>query len=79
MGGDAGYTVRAYKSKPARTGFSTAKGDSAMLAIIGSNLLSSKAAQPTKQPFEISDSRCPGFTLICLLEREGLKPSTPAL
>jgi hypothetical protein len=34
-----------------------------MRAIIGSNLLSSTAAQPTKKPFEIYDSRLPGFTL----------------
>ena len=34
-----------------------------MRAIIGPNLLSSKAAQPTKKPFEIYDSRLPGFTL----------------
>jgi integrase len=31
--------------------------------IIGSNLLSSTEAQPTKKPFEIYDSRLPGFTL----------------
>jgi integrase len=35
----------------------------AMRAIIGSNLLSSKFARPTKKPFEIYDSRLPGFTL----------------
>jgi hypothetical protein len=34
-----------------------------MQAIIGSKLLSSKAAQPTKKPFEIYDSRLSGFTL----------------
>jgi hypothetical protein len=34
-----------------------------MQAIIGSTLLSSKAAQPTKKPFEIYDSRLSGFTL----------------
>ena len=34
-----------------------------MRAIIGSNLLSSPAARPTKKPFEIYDSRLPGFTL----------------
>jgi integrase len=34
-----------------------------MRAIIGSNLLSSTVAQPTKKPFEIYDSRLPGFTL----------------
>jgi integrase len=34
-----------------------------MHAIIGSTLLSSKVAQPTKKPFEIYDSRLIGFTL----------------
>ena len=34
-----------------------------MRAIIGPNLLSSKVAQPTKKPFELYDSRLPGFTL----------------
>src|SRR6266404_4302012 len=34
-----------------------------MQAIIGSTLLSSKVAQPTKKPFEIYDSRLIGFTL----------------
>jgi hypothetical protein len=34
-----------------------------MQAIIGSTLLSSKAAQPAKKPFEIYDSRLAGFTL----------------
>lgn len=34
-----------------------------MRAIIGSNLLSSTVAQPTKKPFEIYDSRLRGFTL----------------
>ena len=34
-----------------------------MQAIIGSKLLSSKVAQPTKKPFEIYDSRLSGFTL----------------
>lgn len=34
-----------------------------MRALIGPNLLSSKVAQPTKKPFEIYDSRLPGFTL----------------
>ncbi len=34
-----------------------------MRAIIGSTLLSSKVAQPAKKPFEIYDSRLPGFTL----------------
>jgi len=34
-----------------------------MQAIIGSMLISSKAAQPTEKPFEIYDSRLPGFTL----------------
>jgi integrase len=34
-----------------------------MQAIIGSKLLSSKAAQPTRKPFEIYDSRLSGFTL----------------
>jgi hypothetical protein len=34
-----------------------------MRATIGPNLLSSKVAQPTKKPFEIYDSRLPGFTL----------------
>lgn len=34
-----------------------------MQAIIGSTLLSSKVAQPTKKPFEIYDIRLPGFTL----------------
>jgi integrase len=34
-----------------------------MLAIIGSNLLSSKIAQPTEKPFEIYDSRLSGFVL----------------
>jgi integrase len=34
-----------------------------MQAIIGSKLLSSKAAQPTQKPFEIYDSRLSGFTL----------------
>jgi len=34
-----------------------------MQAIIGSTLLSSKMAQPTKKPFEIYDSRLSGFTL----------------
>jgi len=32
-------------------------------AIIGARLLSRKVAQPTKKPFEIYDSRLPGFTL----------------
>jgi integrase len=32
-------------------------------AIIGARLLSRKIAQPTKKPFEIYDSRLPGFTL----------------
>lgn len=44
--------------------FSTAtRGDFAMQAIIGSTLLSSKVSQPAKKPFEIYDSRLPGFTL----------------
>src|SRR5579863_502707 len=34
-----------------------------MQAVIGSMLLSSKAAQPSKKPFEIYDSRLSGFTL----------------
>src|SRR5579862_8308176 len=34
-----------------------------MRAIIGAKLLSSKAAQPAEKPFEIYDSRLPGFTL----------------
>ena len=34
-----------------------------MRAIIGAKLLSSSAAQPTTKPFEIYDSRLPGFTL----------------
>jgi integrase len=34
-----------------------------MRGIIGSNLLWSTVAQPTKKPFEIYDSRLPGFTL----------------
>jgi Arm DNA-binding domain len=34
-----------------------------MRAIIGSTLLSSKMAQPTKKPFEIHDNRLSGFTL----------------
>jgi len=34
-----------------------------MRGIIGSNLLSSTVAQPMKKPFEIYDSRLPGFTL----------------
>jgi hypothetical protein len=34
-----------------------------MQAIIGSRLLSSQAAQPTKKAFEIYDSRLSGFTL----------------
>jgi integrase len=34
-----------------------------MRAIIGATLLSSNAARPTKKPFEIYDSRLPGFTL----------------
>lgn len=34
-----------------------------MRAIIGSILLSSKVSQPTDKPFEIYDSRLPGFTL----------------
>jgi integrase len=34
-----------------------------MRAVIGPNLLSSKVAQHTKKPFEIYDSRLPGFTL----------------
>jgi integrase len=34
-----------------------------MQAVIGSMLLSSKAAQPTKKPFEIYDSRLSGFIL----------------
>src|SRR5256885_7425020 len=38
-------------------------GDFAMQAIIGSTLLSSKVAQPTKKPFEIYDTRLIGFTL----------------
>jgi len=34
-----------------------------MQAIIGPTLLSSKVAQPTHKPFEIYDTRLPGFTL----------------
>ena len=34
-----------------------------MQAIIGSSLLSSQMAQPRERPFEIYDSRLPGFTL----------------
>jgi hypothetical protein len=34
-----------------------------MQAIIGPTLLSSKEAQPTHKPFEIYDTRLPGFTL----------------
>ncbi|HUA22798.1 MAG TPA: site-specific integrase [Steroidobacteraceae bacterium] len=34
-----------------------------MRAIIGAKLLSSKVAQPAEKPFEIYDSRLPGFTL----------------
>jgi Arm DNA-binding domain len=34
-----------------------------MQAFIGTNLLSSEIAQPTTKPFEIYDSRLPGFTL----------------
>jgi integrase len=34
-----------------------------MRAIIGATLLSSNAARPAKKPFEIYDSRLPGFTL----------------
>jgi len=34
-----------------------------MQAVIGPNLLSSKVAQPRKRPFELYDSRLPGFTL----------------
>ena len=34
-----------------------------MRAIIGAKLLASKAAQPAAKPFEIYDSRLPGFTL----------------
>ena len=34
-----------------------------MQTFIGSKLLSSKAAQPTTKPFEIYDTRLPGFTL----------------
>ncbi len=34
-----------------------------MRAIIGSTLLASKIAHPTEKPFEIYDSRLPGFTL----------------
>jgi integrase len=34
-----------------------------MQTFIGAKLLSSKAAQPTAKPFEIYDSRLPGFTL----------------
>jgi integrase len=34
-----------------------------MRAIIGAKLLSSSAARPKKKPFEIYDSRLPGFTL----------------
>ena len=34
-----------------------------MRTIIGPNLLSSKVAEPTKKPFELYDSRLPGFTL----------------
>jgi hypothetical protein len=34
-----------------------------MRAFIGTKLLSSKVAQPTKKPFEIYDSRLAGFTL----------------
>jgi hypothetical protein len=42
--------------------FSTATGgDFAMQPIIGSTLLSSKVAQPTKKPFEIYDNRLIGF------------------
>jgi integrase len=34
-----------------------------MRAIIGARLLASKAAQPAAKPFEVYDSRLPGFTL----------------
>lgn len=34
-----------------------------MRAIIGAKLLSTKAAQPTEKPFEIRDTRLPGFIL----------------
>jgi hypothetical protein len=34
-----------------------------MQALIGPNLLSSKVAQPRARPFELYDSRIPGFTL----------------
>src|SRR6476660_9150881 len=34
-----------------------------MQALIGSTLLSSQVAQPIEKPFEIYDSRLPGFTL----------------
>jgi hypothetical protein len=34
-----------------------------MRAIIGTKLLSSSEAQPATKPFEIYDSRLPGFTL----------------
>ena len=34
-----------------------------MRAIIGPKLLSSKVAEPAEKPFEIYDSRLPGFTL----------------
>ena len=34
-----------------------------MRAIIGAKLLASKAAQPAAKPFEVNDSRLPGFVL----------------
>ena len=34
-----------------------------MRAIIGARLLASAAAQPAHKPFEISDSRLPGFVV----------------
>lgn len=61
---DAGYTVRAYKSKPTQISSRLLPEDSAVRAIIGSKALSSKIAQPTKKPFEIYDGRCPGCTLL---------------
>jgi len=49
-----------------------------MRVMIGSTLLSSKVAQPTQKPFELYDSRLPGFTLLtaerCPLVLRPLRP-----
>ncbi|MGH9447146.1 MAG: tyrosine-type recombinase/integrase [Terriglobia bacterium] len=59
-----GISACAYEHSPAKPRFSNpTTGDLAIRAIIGPSLLSSKVTQPTKKPFEIYDSRLPGFTL----------------